>query len=224
MRTLALLVAVVIGVARSVSAEPITLPTALSKTAVVIDFEGIATGGKLVTPIPGALTIGDVTFTSLTGNLSILDLDVAGWAANGTEVSGNTLFPGGEPDSAIVIDFARPVSEFLLGWGDPNFSENVLLAYNPGGKLLETASVTLGPSGGTHAAWIGFRRVPRDIARIIVRPDQSMASGDDYVIDNIHYTPRPLPEPASVVLMLHGLIALAIGSRRRGWKPTTLGR
>jgi hypothetical protein len=45
----------------------------------------------------------------------------------------------------------------------------------------------LGPVGGVHAAWIGFKRPTADIARILVQPDQSQPSGDDYVIDNIHY-------------------------------------
>jgi hypothetical protein len=47
--------------------------------------------------------IGDVTFTSLTGTLSIFDISVSGWGADGSEVASQTLFPGGEPDSAISI-------------------------------------------------------------------------------------------------------------------------
>jgi hypothetical protein len=102
-------------------------------------------------------------------------------------VASKTLFPGGEPDSATSITFANPVAEFLLGWGDPNFPGDVLRAYDANGNLLEEAAVALGPIGGVHAAWIGFKRSTADIARIIVQPDQSFPSGDDYVIDNIHY-------------------------------------
>jgi hypothetical protein len=173
--------------ASSVYGVTITDPSQLSLNPTIIDFEDVNTGGNLVTVLPNPVTFGDVTFTSLTGTLSVFDISLAGWSADGTEVASKTLFPGGEPDSAISITFAPPVAEFLLGWGDPNFSGNVLRAYDANGNLLEEAAVALGPPGGGHAAWIGFRRSTADIVRIIVQPDQSLPSGDDYVIDNIHY-------------------------------------
>jgi hypothetical protein len=165
---------------RSLYGMPITDPSQLSPNPTIIDFENL---GLTFTPNP--LVLGDVTFTSLTGALSLFD--ISHWPANGTEVESTTLFPGGEPDSAISITFAHPVAEFLLGWGDPNFSGNVLRAYDAYGNLLEEAAVELGPIGGVHAAWIGFKRPTADIMMIIVQPDQSFSSGDDYVIDNIHY-------------------------------------
>ena len=64
---------------------------------------------------------------------------------------------------------------------------NVLRAYDASGNLLEEASVALAAPGGGHAAWIGFKRQAADIAWIVVQPDQSLPSGDDYVIDNIQY-------------------------------------
>lgn len=164
------------------SAIPITDPSQLSPHATLIDFESVNTDGNLVTLLPNPVTFGDVTFTSLTGTLSIFDISLAGWAADGTEVASKTLFPGGEPDSAISITFAEPVSEFLVGWGGPDFEGNVLRAYDAAGILLEEAAVALGP-----AAWIGFRRPIADIARIVVQPAQPLPSGDDYVIDNIRY-------------------------------------
>ena len=173
--------------AGSIYGMTITDPSQLSPDPTIIDFEDVNTGGNLVTILPNPVTFGDVTFTSLTGMLSVFDISLAGWSADGTEVASKTLFPGGEPDSAISITFAHPVAEFLLGWGDPNFPGNVLRAYDANGNLLEEAAVALGPPGGGHAAWIGFRRSTADIVRIVVQPDQSLPSGDDYVIDNIHY-------------------------------------
>lgn len=117
------------------SAIPITDPSQLSPHTTPIDFENVDTGGNLVTILPNPVTFGDVTFTSLTGTLSIFDISVAGWPADGTEVASKTLFPDGEPDSAILITFASPVSEFLLGWGGPDFQGNVLRAYNAAGTL-----------------------------------------------------------------------------------------
>lgn len=135
-----------------------------------------------------------MTFTSITGTLSVFDITVSGsWGADGTEVASKTLFPGGEPDSAIRITFANPVSQILLGWGDPNFAGNFIKAYDVNGNLLEQASVELGPPGGGHAAWIGFKRARPDIASVLVQPDQSLPNGDDYVIDNIRYSTNSSP-------------------------------
>lgn len=61
------------------------------------------------------------------------------------------------------------------------------MALDAGGNLLEEGAVALGPPGGADAAWIGFSRPTADIAKIVVQPDQSLPSGDDYVIDNIFY-------------------------------------
>jgi hypothetical protein len=168
--------------ASSVSGMTITDPSQLSPNSTIIDFENL---GLTFTPNP--LILGDVTFTSLTGTLTLFNISGSGFAQNLEQISSFTLFPGAEPDSAIVIEFASPISEFLLGWGVPNFPGNVLRAYDANGNLLEEAAVALGPPGGGHAAWIGFRRSTGDIVRIIVQPDQSLPSGDDYVIDNIHY-------------------------------------
>lgn len=173
--------------ASSVYGTPITDPSQLSPNPTIIDFEDIDTGGNLLTSLPNPATFGEVTFTSLTGTLSIYDISLSTWSIPGGEVASKTLFPGAEPDSAISITFAHPVAEFLLGWGDPNYPGNVLRAYDVNGNLLEEAAVALGPPGNTHAAWIGFKRSTADIATIIVQPDQSLPNGDDYAIDNIHY-------------------------------------
>lgn len=183
-----------LGYFDSTHAAGITDPSQLSPGYTRIDFENVNTGGNLLTSLSNPTTFGDVTFTSLTGTLSIFDITLSGsWGADGTEVASKTMFPGGEPDSAILITFANPVSQFLLGWGDPNFVGNQLKAYDANGNLLEQASVALGPPGGGHAAWIGFRRPQADIASILVQPDQSLPSGDDYVIDNIHYSTNTSP-------------------------------
>jgi hypothetical protein len=53
------------------------------------------------------------------------------------------MFPGGESDLAIAIEFANPISEFLLGWGDPDFEGNVLQAFDAGGQLLEEGAIEI---------------------------------------------------------------------------------
>ena len=198
----------------NVGGATITSPASLSPGATLIDFESFSSGELL----PNPFTIGDLTFTSLSGSgPSILDISASGWPANGTEVVSKALFPGGEPEAAISITFRIPVSEFLLAWGDPNDSGNVLQAYNAQGVLLETAAVEIGPVGGVHAAWIGFQRSSADIARVIVQPDQSRPSGDDYVIDNIYYTVlQPVPEPSTIFLLASTSCALSVS--RQTWR------
>jgi hypothetical protein len=185
---LTLVVGVIVGtVGLPACGMTIRDPSQLSPNPTIIDFEDVNTGENLITTLANPVTFGNVTFFSLTGTLSVFNISLAGWAADGSEVASRTLFPGGEPDSAISITFTNPVSEFLVGWGDPNFIGNGLRAYDAAGNLLEEAAVALGQPGGGHAAWIGFKRSTADIVRIIVQPDQSLPSGDDYVIDNIHY-------------------------------------
>jgi hypothetical protein len=200
--------------------SPSWISSQLGPTFTLIDFESINTGGNLVTSLPNPFVVGDVTFASVTGTLSIFDISVSGWAADGTEVASKTLFPGGEPDSAISIAFANPVAQFLLGWGDPNFQGNVLRAFDGSGHLLEEASVALDSPGGGSAAWIGFTRSTADIAMIVVQPDQSLPSGDDYVIDNIRYSTTPVPEPGTLLLLVIG--ALAGIARQRRNRPSTV--
>lgn len=179
-------------------AAVITDPSQLSPGSTLINFESVVTNGNLITPLSNPATFGDVTFTSLTGTLSIFDITVSGsWGADGTEVASKTLFPGGEPDSAILIEFTNPVSQILLGWGDPNFPGNFIKAYDMNGNLLEQASVEVGSPGGGHAAWIGFKRARPDIASVLVQPDQSLPNGDDYVIDNIRYSTNSSPSCSS---------------------------
>jgi len=175
----------------NVTGEPIINPSQLSPNPTIINFEAIS-------DFSNPLVIGDITFTSVTASLSLLNLQPPNWTVTSGEITGLALFPGGEPDSAIRITFATPVSEFLLGWGDPNFSRNFLRAYDADGQLLEEIEVPTGPIGGVFATWVGFKRSTADIAMLMVQPDQSYASGDDYVIDNIHY--NVLPKPITITV------------------------
>ncbi len=53
------------------------------------------------------LVIGDVTFTSVTASLSLLKVNTPNWPVAGVQIAGQVLFPGGEPDSAILITLAH---------------------------------------------------------------------------------------------------------------------
>ena len=114
---LLLVLAILFYFSSNAKGEPITDPSQLSPNPTIIDFETVPN-------VTNPLIIGDVTFTSITASLSLLNVNTPSWPVAGDEVAGQTLFPGGEPDSAILIAFANPVSEFLLGWGDPNYPGN----------------------------------------------------------------------------------------------------
>ena len=106
--------------------EVITDPNQLSPGWELIDFEE-----GLPDPITNPFTIGNATFSSE----APIFFNISHWPANGTEIENVTLLPGGQPaDSAVTIEFASPVSEILLGWGDPNFEGNVLQAYDADGQ------------------------------------------------------------------------------------------
>jgi hypothetical protein len=180
-----LLVLVMCCLSSNATGEPITDPSQLSPNPTIIDFESFNTEGKLVTFLTNPVTFGDITFSSLTGSLIIFDLTLSDWGAGLTEIVSKTMSTeGAEPNPAISIQFPIPVSEVLLGWGDPTYPGNFLLAYDPEGNLLESSEVDVAQLG---AVWVGFKRPIADIAMVIVQPNQSDPSGDDYLIDNIHY-------------------------------------
>ncbi len=199
-----------------VDAAIATSPDDLSPGWTLIDFEDLPSNGIVLSPLPNPFTYGDVTFQSITGNLSLYDISLSsGWDQNLLPVSGKTLFPGAEPDSAISIQFSNPVSEVLVGWGDPNLSGNRLQAFDAAGNLIEEATPQLGSPGGTFATWIGFRRASADIAKVIVLPDQSLPTGDDYALDNIYYNSNVVPEPASLIVWsLLGVVGAGVAWRR----------
>ncbi len=59
-----------------------------------------------------------------------------------------------------------------------------------------------------------------DIATILVQPDQSLPSGNDYVIDNIYYNVTPIPEPTTLLLLGSGLAGLAGFGKKRLFRKT----
>ncbi|MBL9120874.1 MAG: hypothetical protein JNL80_13265 [Phycisphaerae bacterium] len=164
-------------------AAVIVSPDQLDPSSAVIDFESLSIG-----PVTNPLVIGDITFSSGPG-LGIVS--VLGYPANGTEVFGATLqplpsggFSGGGGYTPITITFARPASQVLFAWFDPNFGGNVAQALDSDGAVLEVGAVQTGPPGGCCAAYIGFVRSTADIASVRVVP---AGTGDVYSIDNVHY-------------------------------------
>lgn len=171
------------GLVAGAKASVITDPAQIDAgAAAIITFEGMSLGLQ-----PSPLTLGDVTFSAETG-LGIAS--VAPYGADGTEVAGLTLKPDPSmtydsgPYGTMVIAFADPISQFLVGWFDPNGPGNVARAFDGDGKLLEEGAVQSGPPGGCCAAWIGFVRATANIHSVHIVPS---APDDWYGIDNLHY-------------------------------------
>lgn len=168
------------------SAEVIFDATLIDPTATLIDFESQPTGAAT-----NPLSLGAVTFSA--NEIGIAS--VIGFAANGTEVEGNTLQPlssavFGGTYRPITMEFAAPVTHVGFGLFDPNVPGNTVAAYDASGGCLGSAEVTdLGPPGGSTATFIGFVSASPTIARVVYTP---VSPGDWYSIDNVRFATIPI--------------------------------
>jgi hypothetical protein len=151
--------------------------------ASVVDFEDLAIG-----PAETPLRIGDLEFSAGHG-LGIAD--VSRWSANGSLVYRKTLIPfsNGEFQASgyapITIRFLTPVQGIGLGWFDPNSDGNRFEAFDSAGRLIVRGAPSLGPPGGSHAAFTGAAGPDCNISSVVVTP---ASSADWYSIDNVKYS------------------------------------
>ena len=193
-------------------ATVLTLPSQLSSSNTVIDFESFSAG-----PTSNPLTIGAAKFSS-TSPLAIED--ISSYGANGTTVTHNILRSnGGLPlgnggYTPIRIDFSVPVGEVGMGWFDPNLPGNVLEVYDSSNNLLESAPIPTGPTGGGFAGFGGIHRASNDIAYALTQ----CLSNDIYGIDNVSYgrvSVKDVPEPSAWMVALGAVPAALLLRRRR---------
>jgi hypothetical protein len=211
----AIAVALVLGSAPAAKAAPITLPTQLTGPMTVVDFNSLSTGTQT-----SPLVLSGVTFSAGTGGFNTINTSL--YQASTlfpTFVSGNAL---GRADTNpalpnFTITFAAPVAQVGFGIFDANFLGNLILAYDGGGNLLESTSpdYLVAPSLGTGADYVGFVRGAADIKRIELVAGASGGVTDALWIDNLSFSPTPVPEPASLGLVGIGLVAAVSLLRRR---------
>ncbi|NKB19988.1 MAG: PEP-CTERM sorting domain-containing protein [Alphaproteobacteria bacterium] len=153
----------------------------------------------------------------------------AGSQASGVVVrsQGFTQFPNifegqyyGFAAANYFIQFNGTVQEFGMGVFDPNFTGNVLVAYDILGNELERVTSDVDPEfptgspGGNFSTFVGFSRATADINRI-----ELLVSGNDVLgIDTVTYSPlqaaSSVPEPTTGIVFLSSLIGFQYVRRR----------
>lgn len=170
-----------------------------------IDFEsGAPTSGLAVysAPGPGPAIVSGNTFTSALAsddNTRYLAVSVLG-DARGT--------------SPVTIAFANPLDYFGLYWGTP--SPNNTISFFNGDTLLQSftgdaPASAITPSGAVYA---NFFAQPGESFNKVVLSDSSVA----FESDNHAYKvadSTPVPEPASSLSVLAGVVAGAVVKRKQ---------
>jgi hypothetical protein len=181
--------------------------------------------GLLVSGTPIYLdTEGDVLFTATDAVLGQFAQDLGGnglWGARDTSTSttGNGNFLAGY--SSMLFNFGADgpmgqvgayfnVSQPLEG---PKFNEITLTAYGESFEVLETFVVPISTDSASYndGLFLGFARTSADIFNFGVTAN----GGATIVMDDLHLTLGPVPEPEGVLLMLAGLATIAAMTRRR---------
>jgi hypothetical protein len=116
-----------------------------------------------------------------------------------------------------------------MGIFDPNFTGNILIAYDAFGNELErvTSSTdpeyTTGSPGDIFSTFVGFSRTSADINRI----ELLSASADVLGIDNVSYTALEeapnIPEPSTGLVFISSLIGFQYFRRKNRARVKSLG-
>jgi hypothetical protein len=198
-----------------------------SKAVTIIDFESFTLG----TSQPSTTDVSfRADFPSLPGvqnpNVMVRQASDLGF----TEFTG--IFESqyyGFGEASFVLQFDGVVKEFGMGIFDPNFTGNILIAYDAFGNELErvTSSTdpeyTTGSPGDIFSTFVGFSRTSADINRI----ELLSASADVLGIDNVSYTALEeapnIPEPSTGLVFISSLIGFQYFRRKNRARVKSLG-
>lgn len=216
----------------SARAVPIT-PAAFGPSALVEGFEGIvlganvksspfsnilepgsvgaftfASGVTLTAPIPSPGTMANGAFVH---DFALPMGATNGWGANGSVASAanvpfGTAYLGifdnlGAGGVSMRLDFAGPMLRaggYVTGAAGTTIGLDV---YGSGGTLLESRTLSTVPVGAWSTNFAGIERA-EGIAYVVFR-------GSDFGLDGLTFEPLTVPEPATALLVLAGLVTIA---------------
>ena len=170
-----------------------------------VDFEsGAPTSGLAIYSAPGP---GPAIVSGNSGS-SIISLD------DNTKYLAVSILGDARGTTPVTIDFANPLDYFGLYWGTPSAS-NTISFFN-GDTLLQSFSggavvSSITPSGAVYA---NFFAEPGESFNKVVLSESSIA----FESDNHAYKvadSTPVPEPASSLSVLAGVVAGALVKRKQ---------
>jgi hypothetical protein len=172
----------------------------------------VAEGAKVFNQLPGVqFSVGGMVGTDRPAVYS-LGGGIAGDAHSGSNVLGPVGFDGNTNfHDAPFIEIYFPTKVARVGfWLNPSLGNVTLIAADTNFAFSHETETTLETvSGATAGHFVGISHATADIGGF------KILSSAGFTIDDFSYgIPSPVPEPASVMMMLAGLLGLAAVRRR----------
>ena len=171
-----------------------------------IDFEsGAPTSGFAVYSAPG---LGPAVVTGNIPGVSVISGD------DNSRYLAVSIFGDVRGNTPVTIDFANPLDYFGLYWGTP--SANNSISFFNGDTLLQsfTGDAIVSSITPSSAVYANFFAEPGESFNKVVLSDSAVA----FESDNHAYkfaTSEPVPEPASSLSVLAGVVAGALVKRKQ---------
>lgn len=211
-----------LAAAGAAHAASIVSPTATFAPSTLIDFDAYD-GLQLPAGMPALLDGNTFFVADVTATLGANEQDLAGnglWGARFATTptgSGNFVSSTGPvlfgfllagPQAQVGAHFN--LSQPLEGAKDAMLT---LTAYSAANQVLESFSYKVDTDLDSYneGMFLGFSRANADIYSFGV----TVSAGQSLVLDNLHLSAAPVPEPASIALLAAGLAVVGGVARRR---------